>query len=83
MLPLRDQRGEGGLARQALLGRGALGPVEHAERIFGGEQFVVRQRAMVEGLAHRSRHAFSLIIARLIQLFIVPSGTFMRVANSS
>ena len=37
--------------------------------------------AMVECVAHCSRHAFSLIMARRIQLFMVPSGTFMRVGQ--
>ena len=57
--------------------------IEHTEGVFGGEQLVLGKTAMVEGLAHRSRHAFSLIIARRIQLFMVPSGTLMRAASSS
>ena len=49
----------------------------------GGEQLVARQIAVVVDVAHCSRQLFNLSIARLIQLFIVPSGTFMRSASSS
>ena len=71
------------VARNALFGRGPFGAGKHAKRVLSGEQLVVRQTAMVECVAHCSRHAFSLIIARRIQLFMVPSGTVMRAASSS
>ena len=67
----------------SLCGRRAIGARQHAERVFGGEQFVVGQGAMVVGVAHCSRQLFSLIMARRIQLFMVPSGTLMRAAKSS
>ena len=78
-----DHRGEGRLARDARFRSRAFGACQHAERNLGGEQFVLGQSAMVGRVAHCSRHAFNLIIARRIQLFIVPSGTFMRCARSS
>ena len=83
LFPGRDLARKAAVARNALFGRGPVDAVEHAQRILGCEQFVFGQAAMVEGVAHCSRHAFSLNMARRIQLFMVPSGTFMRVARSS
>ena len=70
-----------GRAREPLLGRGTLRARQHAEHKLGGEQFVVGH--MVGHVAHCSRQLLSLIIARRIQLFMVPSGTLMRAARSS
>ena len=83
LLPFRHQPGKAMVARSALFGRAPLGAGQHAERVLCGEQLVVRQTAMVECVAHCSRQAFNLIIARRIQLFMVPSGTVMRAASSS
>ena len=83
LLPFGDHAGEVAVALQQPLRRRAIGARQHAERIFGGEQFVVGQGAMVAGVAHCSRQLFSLIMARRIQLFMVPSGTLMRAAKSS
>ena len=81
--PGGDQRGESRLARGPLGGSGALRAGQHAERMLRREQFVVRHAGMVVHVAHCSRQALSLIIARRIQLFMVPSGTFVRSASSS
>ena len=78
LLPLRHQPRKGSLARDALLGCRAIRACQHAKRILGGEQFVLGQAPVVKGVAHCSRQAFSLISARRIQLFMVPSGTSMR-----
>src|SRR5215510_1290378 len=83
LLPGRDLACEAAVMGNALLGGGSVDAVEHAQRILGREQFVFGQAGMVECIAHCSRHAFSLNMARRIQLFIVPSGTLMRVARSS
>ena len=76
------------VALQQPLGRRAIGARQHAEGVFGGEQLVLGQifkrfAAIVVGVAHCSRQLLSLIIARRIQLFMVPSGTLMRAARSS
>ncbi len=81
--PIGNHDREGALARNAPLGGGAIRARQHAERIFGREQFVLGHAAMVDNVGHCSRQAFNLIIARRIQLFIVPSGTLMRAASSS
>src|SRR6187551_3790723 len=83
LLPGLDLARKAPVTRNALFGRGAIQAVEHAQRVLSREQFVFGQAAMVECVAHCSRHAFSLNMARRIQLFMVPSGTFMRVARSS
>ena len=43
LFPGGDQRAQSRIARDALLGGGALGAGQHAEGIFGGEQFVLGQ----------------------------------------
>ena len=83
MFPLFHQTREAMVSHRALFGGRSLSAFEHAQRELGREQFVLGQAVMVQGVAHCSRQAFSLIIARRIQLFIVPSGTFMRLARSS
>ena len=69
--------------RDTPLRSGALGRRQDAKGIFGGEPFVLGHAGMVEGIAHCCKQALSLIIARRIQLFMVPSGTVMRSASSS
>src|SRR5580658_5053749 len=83
LFPRHDQSRKSAVARHAPLRGGAVRAGQHAECVFGGEQFVAGQIAVVVDVAHFSRQLFNLSIARLIQLFIVPSGTFMRSANSS
>lgn len=64
LLPFGDPARKAALTRHALFSRGTVGAFKHAQRILGREQFVFRQAVMVECLAHCSRHAFSLNIAR-------------------
>ncbi len=59
-----------------------LGP-EHAQHVFGGVELAAVCRVDGVVVAHRSRQALSFNRARRIQLFIVPSGTFIRAANCS
>ena len=69
--------------RQALLRLAALGRAEDAEHVFGRDQlvaFLLNDGAIV---GHRSRQSLSFSKPRRIQLFMVPSGTFMRSASSS
>ena len=70
LLPRRDQARESRVALHPLLGRGALGAGQHAKRVFGGEQLVLGRSRYGRGVAHCSRQLLSLIMARLIQLFI-------------
>src|SRR6185312_1161496 len=58
---------------------GARVGIEHAQHVFGIAQVVV---AFVGGRVHESRHVRSCMRLRRIQLFMVPSGTWQRVANS-
>src|ERR1700761_5627646 len=83
LFPRRDQARESGLACKPPLGVGPPGARQHAKRVFSGDQFVVVRSAMVVDVAHCSRQAFSLIMARRMVLLMVPSGTAMRVASSS
>src|SRR6185312_9923 len=83
LLPGGNQIGESGLARDAPLGVGALRPGQNAECVFGRNELVLGEAVMIRAVAHCSRQVLSLIIARLIQLFIVPSGTLIRAASSS
>ena len=83
LFPLFHQTREANVLHRALLGGRSLGTFEHAQREFSREQFVLGQAVMVQDVTHCSRQTFSLIIARRIQLFIVPCGTFMRLARSS
>ena len=52
--------------------------VEHAERVFRAAQFGI----VIGRRIHCSRHTFSCIRLRRIQLFMVPSGTRSRAASS-
>ncbi len=51
---------------------------EHAQYVFGGNEIAVVRRIYGVVLAHPSRQALSFNSPRLIQLFMVPSGTLMR-----
>ena len=83
-LPRRDLARELRLARDPHLGLAALRDIEHAEHVLGREDAAVgRCRGDVVGSAHRSRHAFSLISPRRIQLLTVPIGVWLRVARFS
>ncbi len=81
-MPAVDQRGEGRLGSGARLRRPALLAREHAEGKLAGKRPVV-VAFPVRRLAHRSRQSLSFARPRLIQLFIVPSGTPVRPASAS
>src|SRR5262249_14677435 len=83
LFPRRDQGGKSTIASDALRGGGAFRASQHAERILGCKQFVRGKLLVVVDVGHCSRQTFNLIIARRIQLFMVPKGTFMRSASSS
>ena len=51
---------------------------EHAQYVFSGKELVGVGRIYGVVLIHRSRQVLSFNSPRLIQLFIVPSGTRMR-----
>ena len=74
---------EFGLARHAELRGAPILGAEHAEHIFGCGEVVTVVTAYGVFVAHRSRHARSFNSPRLIQLFMVPSGTFAFAASSS
>ena len=82
-LPERDLRREFGLSRHAELGGAPILGAEHAEHILGCGEIVAVATAYGVFVAHRSRHARSFNSPRLIQLFMVPSGTFAFAASSS
>ena len=82
LLPEGDLAGENLIACDPLLDLAPFGHAEHPEHILGRDELVVLSlRRPVVG--HRSRHSLSLASPRLIQLFIVPSGTPDRSASSS
>ncbi len=82
-LPERHLGGESRLALDAQLGSAALRGGKHAEDIFRGGKIAVLARAYGVVVVHRSRHARSFMSPRLIQLFMVPSGTSDLRASSS
>jgi hypothetical protein len=83
LLPERHLGGERRLVHQAALDLAPLLGPEYAEHIFGGDELAAVCRVDGVVVAHRSRQALSFNRARRIQLFIVPSGTFVRAANCS
>ena len=82
-LPERNLRREFGLARHAELRDAPILGAQHAEHIFGCGEVVAVVTAYGVFVAHRSGHARSFNSPRLIQLFMVPSGTFAFAASSS
>ena len=82
LFPKGDLARKGGVAGYSSLGGAPLLGAEHAEHIFGRGQ-AHTLTVFFAGVAHRSRHALSLASPRLIQLFMVPSGTPARSARSS
>ena len=83
LLPERHLGSERRLLRQAALDLAPLLGPEHAQHIFSGDELAAVGRVDGVVVAHRSRQALSFNSPRRIQLFIVPSGTFMRAAKSS
>jgi hypothetical protein len=73
---------QGSLASRNSARRRSCRP-EHAKHIFGSGQVVMVARTNGVFIAHRSRHVLSFNSPRLIQLFMVPSGTRAFSANSS
>ena len=75
--------GESRFALDAQLGSAALRGGKHTENIFRGDKIAVLARTYGVVVVHRSRHARSFLSPRLIQLFMVPSGTSDLRASSS
>ena len=82
-LPERHLGGERRLLREASFDLAPLLRAEHAQHVFSGNELATVGRIYGVVLAHPSRQALSFNNPRLIQLFIVPSGTLMRAASSS
>ena len=82
-LPERHLGGERRLLREASFDLAPLLRAEHAQHVFSGNKLATVGRIYDVVLAHPSRQALSFNNPRLIQLFIVPSGTLMRTASSS
>src|SRR5579883_1357722 len=83
LLPERDLRGEGLVVHEAPLHLASLDRAQHAEHILGRGELLAFRLQFVAVVGHRSRQSLSFIRPRLIQLFMVPSGTRMRSASSS
>src|SRR6516162_9446261 len=80
--PRTQPRREARLAGETQLRKTPLLDWKHAEHIFRGEIAAIASVYAVR-IAHRSRHALSFRSPRLIQLFMVPSGTLDLWASSS
>ena len=84
LFPERDLAREIGILVEPLRKLAPILGIEHAEHVFGGRDLaVVLGSVLMVDIAHRSRQVLNFISPRLIQLFIVPSGTFMRSASCS
>ena len=83
LLPERHFGRKRRLLRKASFDLAPLLRAQHAQHVFGGDQVAAVGRTYGVVLAHASRQALSFNRPRLIQLFIVPSGTLMRSASSS
>ena len=82
-LPEGNLRSKARLACDAKLGLTPLLGSQHTEHILCRGEIAVLAGTYCVFIAHRSRHALSFNSPRLIQLFMVPSGTLAFSANCS
>ena len=83
LLPERHFGRKRRLLRQASFDLAPLLGAEHAQHVFGGNEIATGGRIHGVVGAHASRQVLSFSSPRRIQLFMVPSGTLIRVASSS